>query len=72
MSERNIGELPLIGAPAGDQTHNSGLCPDHVPRTESAPFRLTEQSMPNQLSCTHVSQGRTLLFQRKTLSQYCH
>ena len=28
MRERNIDQLPLIGSPTGDRTHNLGMCPD--------------------------------------------
>ena len=31
--ERNMGGLPPVHAPAGDQTHNPGLCPDQKSQT---------------------------------------
>ena len=35
--KKNINELPLIGFPTGDQTHNPSMCPDGEPLRDNAP-----------------------------------
>ena len=49
MQETNINQLPLLCAPAGDQTCNLGMCPDQNPIPDLSVYGIT-------LQMSHTSQ----------------